>query len=150
MTYKEVKDNLFDYHDKGYHLVHCISADFKLGAGIAKEFDRRYQLRDDLMYVLGPKWWQIYEERFPGEALLHSKKRVIDLVTKTRFWHKPTMYSMKRALTKMRDGCLKKDIDKIAMPKIGCGLDQLDWDKVSAMIKKIFADTEIDIVVCYL
>lgn len=150
MIYIEEKADLFKYYDKGYYLVHCISADFKLGAGIAKEFERRFHLRDDLLCALGSKWYEDYEDGFPGDALLHSKKRVIDLVTKTRYWHKPTMYSIKHALEKMKKGCLKNNIKKIAMPKIGCGLDKLKWEEVSTLIKKIFEDTQIEIVVCYL
>lgn len=37
MIIKEVKKDLFTVSDD-YALVHCISADFALGAGIAKEF----------------------------------------------------------------------------------------------------------------
>lgn len=150
MNYSEVKADLFSYYDKGYYLVHCISADFKLGAGIAKEFEKRFNLRDDLLFALGYKWYLDYDERFPGDALIHRRKRIIDLVTKTRYWHKPTMYSMRRSLEKMKRGCETENITKIAMPKIGCGLDKLKWEDVSSAIKEIFADSQIEIVVCYL
>ena len=150
MIYSEVKCDLFDYYDKGYYLVHCISADFKLGAGIAKQFEKRFNLRDDLFYAYGSDWWKEYDSTFGGIALLHKKKRIIDLVTKTRYWYKPTLYSMKRALHELKIGCEKENITKIAMPKIGCGLDKLNWNDVSSAIKEIFADSQIEIVVCYL
>lgn len=41
MVLKEVNKDLFTV-SKDYALAHCISADFKLGAGIAKEFDKRF------------------------------------------------------------------------------------------------------------
>lgn len=44
----------------------------------------------------------------------------------------------------------ENNIEKIAMPKIGCGLDKLNWCDVSSAIKEIFADSSIEIVVCYL
>lgn len=44
MIIKEVKKDLFTVSDD-YALAHCISADFALGAGIAKEFDRRFDAR---------------------------------------------------------------------------------------------------------
>lgn len=150
MIYKEINCDLFDYYDKGYYLVHCISADFKLGAGIAKEFEKRFHLREDLLYAYGDRWWQEYDMWFDGEALLHSKKRIIDLITKTRYWHKPTLYSISNALKKMKIGCEKHNITKVAMPKIGCGLDKLDWESVSSAIKEIFANSQIEIIVCYL
>ena len=150
MTYKEIKSDLFEYYEKGYYLVHCISADFKLGAGIAKEFERRFDLRNDLFNAFGSKWYLEYDSKIPGDAFLHGKKRIIDLITKTRYWHKPTLYSIKRALEKMKIGCVKYNIKKLAMPKIGCGLDKLNWFDVSKLIKDIFSDIDIEIVVCYL
>ena len=149
MVYKEEKRDLFSV-DNDYYLVHCISADFKLGAGIAKEFERRFNLREDLLYALGEKWYKEYDNTTDGYVLLHGKKRVIDLVTKTRYWHKPSIYTMECCLKKLRDGCMRDGIKKIAMPKIGCGLDKLKWDDVSALIQKIFADTDIEVKVCYL
>ena len=50
----------------------------------------------------------------------------------------------------MKRGCETENITKIAMPKIGCGLDKLKWEDVSSAIKEIFADSQIEIVVCYL
>ena len=44
--------------------------------------------------------------------------------------------------------CKTYNIKKVAMPLIGCGLDRLQWDRVSAMIKEIFADEDIEILVC--
>jgi hypothetical protein len=39
-------------------------------------------------------------------------------------------------------------IKKIVMPRIGCGLDKLDWNKVKPMVEEILADFEV--VVCYI
>ena len=44
MIIKEVKKDLFTV-SKDYALVHCISADFKLGAGIARKFDELFDAR---------------------------------------------------------------------------------------------------------
>ena len=40
MTFTEVHQDLFTV-PKDYALVHCISADYALGAGIAREFAKR-------------------------------------------------------------------------------------------------------------
>ena len=42
------------------------------------------------------------------------------------------------------------DITKLAMPKIGCGLDRLQWDKVYDIICDVFKDTDVDILICEL
>ena len=34
------------------------------------------------------------------------------------------------------------------MPKIGCGIDGLDWTAVKMIIKQVFKNTDIDILVC--
>ena len=47
----------------------------------------------------------------------------------------------------MKRQCLENGIDKIAMPRIGCGLDRLEWFVVEDMIKEIFQDTSIEIVI---
>ena len=46
--------------------------------------------------------------------------------------------------------CVERGINRIAMPVIGCGLDKLDWHRVSKLIKEIFVNTEVEIIVCKL
>ena len=43
MRLTEVEKDLFSI-DPQYSLAHCISADFALGAGIAKQFDTRFNM----------------------------------------------------------------------------------------------------------
>ena len=50
MIFKEEKRDLFTMPED-YALAHCISADFALGAGIAKEFDKRFNCRRKLINV---------------------------------------------------------------------------------------------------
>ena len=51
---------------------------------------------------------------------------------------------------KMYRICKREEITKLAMPKIGCGIDGLDWEKVSKLIKIVFEDLDIDIKIYYL
>lgn len=44
MNYMEMTGDLFAV-PQGYYLAHCISGDFSLGAGIAKQFDEVYNMR---------------------------------------------------------------------------------------------------------
>ena len=138
MTIEVKKQNLFGCAYDRY-LAHCISADYALGAGIAVEFQKRYYLRDVLK--------QRGTGAYPDCILIAS---VFNLVTKEKYWDKPTYQSLRQALQKMKDIVVKNDIKKIAMPKIGCGLDRLSWPKVREIVESIFADTDIDILVCYM
>ena len=53
-------------------------------------------------------------------------------------------------LEELKSCCVRNDIFYIAMPKIGCGLDKLEWSKVKAIIEEVFAGTDIEILICYL
>lgn len=146
MVYKEEKRDLFSVSDE-YYLAHCISADFGMGKGIVVEFNRRFDMKNILQKKY-PNYRDRYRENMCGDCILEG--RVFNLVTKERYWNKPTITSMMNALTEMKRICLRENIDKIAMPTIGAGLDRLFWDEVAGKIKEVFADTDIEIMVCKL
>jgi len=145
MFYKEEKRDLFSVSED-YFLAHCISADFGMGKGIVVEFNKRFDMKNKLQrkyldYI--NKW---HSRGYKGDCILEG--HVLNLITKERYFNKPTYQSMRAALEVMRKICEDKEIFKIAMPVIGCGLDKLSWDKVSEIIKDVFADTDIEILVC--
>ena len=143
MIFKEIKGDLFESDDK-YTLVHCISADCDMGKGIAKTFDSKMPQMKKLLKST------IRENNMKGYfAILYLDdiRNVINLITKERYWHKPTYSSLKASLLSAKKIAIRYDIKYLAMPVIGCGLDRLQWSKVSAMIKEIFADTDVEIVV---
>lgn len=138
MFYKEELRDLFSVSNN-YYLAHCISSDYALGAGIAVEFNKRFNMRKKLQEKRPSKWKY-------GECILIE--RILNLITKEKYWHKPTYKSITEALTNMKEICLANNINKIAMPIIGCGLDRLKWEKVSEIIQQVFKDTDIEILVC--
>jgi O-acetyl-ADP-ribose deacetylase (regulator of RNase III) len=74
------------------------------------------------------------------------------LITKEKYWNKPTYETLRQSLESMKQEMLFFDgmVTKLAIPKIGCGLDRLQWDKVKEIIKDVFNDMEVEILVCYL
>ena len=72
------------------------------------------------------------------------------LVTKEKYWQKPTYDTLRSSLTAMKDHCVKHNVQRLAMPKIGCGLDRLSWGKVTDLIKEVFSGTNINITVYYI
>lgn len=146
MTFTEIHGNLFDRKlEENEFYVHCISRDYACGAGIAKEFNKRYNLTENLR-----------KDRNP--TLCMRVNNVLNLVTKGKYWQKPTYDSLRKSLeylhsiivypTKYPNGtmCAKT----LVMPRIGCGLDKLQWKNVKKMIKEIFEDTDVAIEVYYL
>ena len=145
MTYKEEIRDLFSVPDD-YYLAHCISADFGMGKGIVVEFNKRFDMKHKLQTKYPNFVNDYHHNRWGGMALIEG--RVINLITKEIYFHKPTIITMRLALEKMKRICLEHNIKKIAMPVIGCGLDRLEWCKVSEIIKEVFEDTDVEILVC--
>lgn len=137
MIYSEIKKDLFTVDDR-YYLAHCIAADAAMGAGIAVQFAKKFSAIKLLRY----------EHNDVGSC--KRVGHVFNLITKRVSYGKPTYESLQDSLMTMREECVGLEISKIAMPKIGCGLDGLYWDKVREIIHEVFDDTNIEILVCYI
>ena len=121
-----------------YSFAHCISADAKMSRGIAAQFVRK----------------------FPDLALLRERKNLVgtaavvpvgpiviyNLVSKTNFWKKPSLETLSNCLQSMLSHALANKITDISAPKIGCGLDQLNFSvDVFPLIKNIFRNSTVTI-----
>ena len=140
MIIKEEKKDLFSVDSK-YYLVHCISADYKMGAGIALEFEKRFHIKssikkDDLKIEVG--------------TTLFTNNKIFNLITKEKYYNKPTYTTLRNALDGLKSICITRDIKYLAMPRIGCGLDKLYWNTVKIILEQVFYNTDIEILVCYL
>lgn len=69
------------------------------------------------------------------------------LVTKEKYFMKPTYASLRSSLVAMKDHCVSHSVRHISMPRIGCGLDLLQWQQVRQDIQDVFKDTDIHITV---
>lgn len=145
MVYKEETRDLFSVPED-YCLAHCISADFGMGAGIAVEFNKRFDMKNKIS-TLYPNGFRDSDGCYePIGCILID--RVLNLITKKRYWEKPTYHTVQGTLYFMREVCEDNKIKRVAMPLIGCGLDRLQWSRVSELIKDMFKDMDIEIVVC--
>ncbi len=79
--------------------------------------------------------------------LRESQSIIFYLVTKPRHFHRPTYNTFENSLRNMRDLCDRYKVTELAMSKIGCGLDELDWKLVSRIIDKVFENSNIKIIV---
>ncbi|KAL4088932.1 hypothetical protein QTP88_024010 [Uroleucon formosanum] len=96
---------------QNYALALCISEDLDMSRGLALEFNRRFGHTD------------------------HEGQKLLYLITKEKCFQKPMYENLYKTLQTLRSKTEQELISHIAMPRIGCGLDQLDWDTVKAMIK---------------
>lgn len=153
MIYKEEQRDLFTLPDE-YMLAHCISADYALGAGIAKMFRDKLKVKDALLKMSNKNFWDgkgrceiVNVQNESGETVY-----VANLITKCRFFHKPIYGTLEESLVDMKQKLAHDypQVRKIGMPLIGCGLDRLQWEKVSEIIKQVFDETDYEVIVCYL
>ena len=146
-NYHEENRDLFVGTEE-YHLAHCISADFSMSKGIVTQFNKRFGIGNMLKksYPDYAASWSQEGKQF--DCLLTG--RVFNLVTKEKYNDHPTYDSVRGALEMMRGICERQGVRKVAMPKIASGLDRLQWDKVSGIIREVFGNTDIEIMVCIL
>ena len=136
-SFTTVKGNLFE-SPKDHCLCHCVSRDLAMGAGIAKNFKKRYG---------GVQELKNQKVKVGGCGKLYSCERVIYyLVTKEHYWDKPSYKTLTSSLNSMKiDMLVENKHTLLAMPLIGCGLDKLEWSKVEEIIRNVFFDTDIQI-----
>ena len=136
---EEIVGDLFSRETKTLALCHCVSACLAMGKGIAVPFKRRFGGVDELRKQ-SPVVGGCCRLLRPGGDGRSANRRqrvhqrpIYYLITKPRYFHKPTLDALRQSLEVMRDDfCRLLDNDGgldrcIAMPRIGCGLDGLSW-----------------------
>lgn len=111
-----------------------------MSAGIAVVFRKKFGRLDELRR----------QHPAVGKALRlqDGQRSIYYLVTKRFSGQKPDYEDLWSALLDLRKDLLSRGIRKLAVPKLGCGLDRLDWRVVRSMLEVIFQSTGIEIVVC--
>lgn len=157
MKYREEHRDLFGVNEnvkKPYCLAHCISADFGMFGGIVVEFNRRWDMKNRLLQKYGSQEQQfktgitkaaVFPEEVQHTGIITT---VYNLVTKPTVADRPTYCSLETALKLMKQHMVVVGNTKLAIPKLGCGIDGLQWDKVKELILDVFEDTDIEILVC--
>jgi len=133
-----VKGDLFSCPESS-SLAHCIARDLGMGKGIAVLFKKKFGGVDSMRK----------QNVKVGEAaiLFRDNRYIYNLVTKERSFHKPTYDTIRASIEYMRNHAVINNVSSISMPKIGCGLDRLQWQKVETIIHNAFKSTNVSITV---
>lgn len=128
------KGDLFTSSDS---LFHCVSVDLKMGAGIARRFKTLFGGVDELKAQC--------VEKGDCTFLQRGNRLIFYLVTKQRYWHKPSYENVWRSLVKLRELCQIHNITKLSAPLIAAGLDRLRWKIIMELITRVFETEPIKI-----
>lgn len=166
MNYKEIQGDLFrsirfvngkveSIFDEVPIYCHCIANDGLYGKGIAPVFiDQVFKSGDIVKSVLAQDPWTGKGKVYACSTKSDDGTKTIyqaHLITKECTFGKPTYETLYQALMSLRAYINQnKDITTIRMPRIGSGIDKLEWDKVKEIIQGVFGDMDINIVVYYL
>ncbi|MEG2787486.1 MAG: macro domain-containing protein [Romboutsia sp.] len=146
MIINEKRGNLFELDSKKYAMAQCISQDCAMGLGIAIAFDKKFRgMKNYCKRVISEN-----NLKFPCVVPYYDDNVVFNLVTKLNYWGKPNFITIRSTIKEMAYMCRRDKIKYLAIPKIGCGLDRLQWGKVREIITEEFYGIDIEIEVRYL
>ena len=129
-----VTENLFSRH---YSMGHCVSSDFHMGAGIAAKFHQLYpEINQEASKNLTPGSVFAYHDK-------NSRRWIYNLVTKFKFFHKPIYESLRMILQLMRNHAEHNRVHHIRLPKLACGLDNLQWQVVHKFLQETFQGSTV-------
>lgn len=158
MNYKEITFDLFEVNnqlvkhgEQPYCLAHCISADFGMFGGIVVGFNERWDMKSRLIKNYGNvlnKFRTCGGFVIPEEVIDSKVTIVYNMITKPVVNSLPTYENLTQSLLLLREDMKNKKLTRLAIPKIGCGIDGLEWNNVSEIIKWVFQNTDIEILVC--
>lgn len=124
-----------------YFLAHGISGDFEDKTKIWSLFNQYYNLKEKLVKVC------MYD--FPDVGDVVKIDNVFNLVIKELAHDKLNIDDLKKSLEDLKICLMYTDVKYLAIPKIGCGNNKLDWDVVKPMIIDVLKDVDMELLICY-
>ncbi|KAJ8971962.1 hypothetical protein NQ317_006004 [Molorchus minor] len=117
---REEQRDLFQVPAK-FALAHCVAQDLQMSRGIAAAFKEKFGNVDELRRQR-PEVGDVLQ--LGGDE---TSRRVFYLVTKHLSRDKPTYENVWESLISLRGALLSQEVTHLAIPKLSCGLDGLNW-----------------------
>ena len=119
--------------------VNCVGVS---GAGLAREFARRYP-ENDRLYKEACKEGRV----LPGRGIitatgLDGPIYIVNSPTKRHWRDKSCLNDIRLGLRNLHRELLRRSIRLIALPALGAGLGGLDWRDVWELIEREFGDED--------
>jgi O-acetyl-ADP-ribose deacetylase (regulator of RNase III) len=140
MKILEIKGDLFSSNAS---LAHCVSTDLHMSKGIATLFKNKFGHVQEL---------QAQNKKTGQVAWCNdgNGRYIFYLITKHRYFERPTYISLYECLVELRELCKTFNVTELGMPRIGCGLDKLEWKRVKKYLEGVFKDTSVTITVYFI
>lgn len=106
---KEKSGDLFEAPSE-YSLAHCLSQDLKMRQGIALMFRRKF----GNVKMLQSQRPQLHDVLY----IRQENGYILYLITKTKFWQKPSLEDLFITLKNLVRICKELEITKLALPRI--------------------------------
>jgi len=134
---KEVNGSLIEAPEE-YHIVSEIAKHYNFMSGVNYELKQKFNTNQ----MLTPS-------KSIGEVnyLKNKDRYIIYLTTKNKNKQKTTYENIYLSLLNLKLLCEKQALNKLAMNKLGFN-DKLEWSRVRAMIRYVFRNTNIEIIIC--
>ena len=131
------------FESKAEAIVNPVNTVGVMGKGLALQFKRRYP-RNFRAYA------QICRERgiTPAKPFLFDRapqshpRYIINLATKRHWRDASQLADIESGLKALADLLEARNITSVAIPAIGAGLGQLDWQKIRPLIDQHLADLQ--------
>ncbi|RHZ68368.1 hypothetical protein Glove_295g31 [Diversispora epigaea] len=138
----ERQGDLFVNAPQNSSLAHCVSADFRMGKGIASIFKEKFQSVEEL----------VSQKKGVGEVafLRRNEQYIFYIITKEKYFQKPTRRNFENSLYCLRRLCEELGVKVLSAPKIGTGLDKLPPEFVRKTISKVFDGCDLNMTIFYL
>ncbi|XP_026291818.2 ADP-ribose glycohydrolase OARD1-like [Frankliniella occidentalis] len=125
---------------ENYSIAHCVGKDLLLSDGIARNIKETFSLEETIN--------EMKEDPIEVGDILpiqQDKNYILNIVTKELSRDKPTWNNFKKSIKRLPEICSDLGISKICMPRIGSGLDGLNWPKVLKLLEGIFENEDIEV-----
>ncbi|KAJ1528920.1 hypothetical protein ONE63_007289 [Megalurothrips usitatus] len=111
-----------------------------MGQGIAAGFKRKFGRVQELKEQ-NRKIGQVAHVEY------ETGKYIFYLITKEKYYQKPSYEDLDTCLFELTCLCGQLGIKDIHIPRLGCGLDGLNWSRVRNIVRRRFRDTETNVIV---
>ncbi len=119
--------------------VNCVGVS---GAGLAREFARRYPKNDELYRNACMEGRVMPGRGIITETGLEMPRYIVNFPTKRHWRDESRLSDIELGLGNLRRELLRRRIRSIALPALGAGLGGLGWPEVRALIEREFGDED--------